>query len=43
MIYEVSHRTTYNYAQAVSISYHLLRLQPRASAVQTCRDRKSVV
>jgi transglutaminase-like putative cysteine protease len=38
VIYEVSHRTTYSYAQPVSISHHLLHLTPRDSALQTCLD-----
>ena len=38
MIYEVSHRTVYDYSVPVSISHHLLHLAPRDSAFQTCRD-----
>lgn len=36
MIFEVSHRTTYNYSQSVSISHHLMHLSPRACPHQTC-------
>jgi transglutaminase-like putative cysteine protease len=38
VIYEVSHRTVYDYSAPVSISHHLLHLAPRDSAFQTCRD-----
>ena len=38
MIYEVSHRTVYDYNVPVSISHHLLHLTPRNAAFQTCRD-----
>lgn len=38
MIYTVSHRTTYSYAEPVSISHHLLHLAPRGTAQQRCRD-----
>ena len=33
MIFEVSHRTVYNYSQPVSISHHLLHLTPRDAAL----------
>jgi transglutaminase-like putative cysteine protease len=36
MIYNVSHRTTYSYAQPVSISHHRLHLLPRPTARQSC-------
>ena len=38
VIYEVSHRTVYDYSVPVSISHHLLHLAPRDSAFQNCRD-----
>lgn len=38
MIYTVSHRTTYSYAEPVSISHHLLHLAPRGTGRQRCRD-----
>jgi len=38
MIYTVSHRTTYRYADPVAISHHLLHLAPRGGAWQRCRD-----
>ena len=36
MIYEVTHTTTYDYAEPVSLSHHLLRLRPRELACQDC-------
>ncbi len=38
MIYELSHTTTYNYSDTVSLSHHLLRLQPRELTRQHCQD-----
>jgi transglutaminase-like putative cysteine protease len=37
MIYQVRHRTTYDYEDPVSVSHHILRLTPRNTAAQTCR------
>jgi transglutaminase-like putative cysteine protease len=34
MIYNVLHRTTYNYSEPVSLSHHILRVRPRASKGQ---------
>jgi len=36
MIYELNHTTTYDYVNAVSLSHHLLRLQPRNLPRQKC-------
>lgn len=36
LLYHISHRTIYDYAAAVSVSHHLVRLRPRASATQRC-------
>jgi transglutaminase-like putative cysteine protease len=36
MIYSVSHRTTYRYGEAVSISHHMLHLLPRTAGNQIC-------
>lgn len=36
MTYEVTHTTTYNYRDAVSLSHHVLRLSPRGLAHQRC-------
>lgn len=38
MIFEVSHRTTYRYGLPVSISHHLVHLQPRNAPWQTCSE-----
>lgn len=37
MRYAISHRTTYGYPDSVSVSHHLLRLQPRALSFQQTR------
>ena len=37
MLYEVTHTTAYEYTGAVSVSYHVLRLQPRELDRQCCR------
>jgi transglutaminase-like putative cysteine protease len=37
MIYQVRHRTTYDYEDPVSVSHHILRLTPRNTRTQTCR------
>lgn len=36
MIYEVTHTTTYDYAEPVSLSHHVLRLRPRELGYQNC-------
>lgn len=38
MIYRVRHSTTYDYEDPVSVSHHVVRLRPRASASQTCKS-----
>jgi transglutaminase-like putative cysteine protease len=38
MNYEIVHRTLYEYAAPVSVSQHVARLAPRATANQTCGD-----
>ena len=43
MIYVVRHRTTYEYSHDVSISHHLLHLQPRSSRNQTCHRSSLIV
>src|SRR5579862_6584573 len=37
MIYQLRHRTTYDYEDPVSVSHHILRLTPRDTRAQTCR------
>ncbi len=34
MTYDITHRTTYNYAAPVSVSHHVARLEPRAAGTQ---------
>jgi transglutaminase-like putative cysteine protease len=43
MTYRVTHRTTYEYDEPVSTSYHALRLSPRSLAYQKCHWSKLVL
>lgn len=43
MIYEVTHRTTFEYTQSVSISHHLLHLAPRPNPHQSCAHHSLLV
>ena len=36
MLYQVTHRTLYEYTEPVSVSHHAARLEPRAMAGQSC-------
>ncbi|HEX7859998.1 MAG TPA: transglutaminase family protein [Verrucomicrobiae bacterium] len=36
MIYQLTHTTTYDYLEPVSLSHHILRLRPRELAYQNC-------
>lgn len=36
MTYDINHTTTYDYSAPVSVSHHILRLQPRARPGQSC-------
>ena len=38
MNYRVVHRTLYEYAAPVSVSHHVARLEPRATAAQERRE-----
>jgi transglutaminase-like putative cysteine protease len=38
MIYRVTHKTTYDYQDPVSVSHHLVRLTPRNIPGQICRE-----
>jgi transglutaminase-like putative cysteine protease len=40
LIYRVRHRTTYHYADPVSVSHHVVRLTPRNLLKQTCRGSR---
>jgi transglutaminase-like putative cysteine protease len=42
VIYDLSHRTTFSYAQPVSISHHVLHLMPRSGPGQTC-ERAAII
>lgn len=43
MIYEISHRTTYTYDEAVSISHHLARLAPKELPSQRCLSHEVTI
>ena len=43
MIYDVSHRTTFEYSQRVSISHHLLHLSPRVCPNQICHRHSLMI
>ncbi|MEQ9642206.1 MAG: transglutaminase family protein [Alphaproteobacteria bacterium] len=43
MIYDVSHRTTFDYTYPVSISHHVLHLTPRDNPRQTCHRATIIV
>lgn len=43
MKYRISHRTTYRYSEAVTVSQHAARMEPRNSAHQTCSDFKITI
>jgi transglutaminase-like putative cysteine protease len=38
MVYNISHRTTYEYSDSVSLSQHFLRLRPRPLPQQVCSE-----
>ncbi len=43
MIYQVRHKTTYDYEDPVSVSHHILRLTPRNTRSQTCRKTEVAI
>ena len=43
LIYDVSHKTVFDYEQTVSISHHVLHLLPRADPQQTCMSASILV
>jgi transglutaminase-like putative cysteine protease len=43
MIYNVRHRTTYDYDDSVSVSHHVLRLTPREFSGQKCLSTSIVI
>ena len=36
MLYDIRHKTTFNYEEVVSVSHHVLHLAPRRHPLQTC-------
>lgn len=43
MIYQVRHKTTYDYEDPVSVSHHILRLTPRNTEAQKCRETEVAI
>ena len=43
MIYRVTHKTLYEYADAVNLSHNIVRARPRNTSAQTCRWHELVV
>ena len=43
MLYEIRHKTTFNYEEIVSVSHHVLHLAPRRHPHQTCFESETVV
>ncbi len=43
VIYQVRHKTTYDYEDPVSVSHHILRLTPRNTRAQTCRKTEIAI
>ena len=43
MLYDIRHRTTFSYEESVSVSHHVLHLEPRRHPHQTCVDSETLV
>jgi transglutaminase-like putative cysteine protease len=43
VLYEIRHKTTFNYEEVVSVSHHVLHLAPRVHPHQTCLESETVV
>src|SRR6185503_5969185 len=43
LVYEISHTTTYDYADSVSVSHQLLKLTPRRTARQRCLSHELAI
>ncbi len=43
MLYDIRHKTTFNYEENVSVSHHVLHLAPRRHPQQTCVESETVV
>jgi transglutaminase-like putative cysteine protease len=43
VLYEIRHKTTFDYEEIVSVSHHVLHLAPRRHPLQTCLESQTVV
>ncbi|HEY3517795.1 MAG TPA: transglutaminase family protein, partial [Gammaproteobacteria bacterium] len=43
MLYDIRHKTTFDYEEVVSVSHHVLHLKPRRHPLQTCLESETVV
>ena len=43
MLYDIRHKTTFDYEDVVSVSHHVLHLKPRRHPLQTCLESETVV
>jgi transglutaminase-like putative cysteine protease len=43
VLYEIRHKTTFDYEEVVSVSHHVLHLAPRRHPLQTCLESETVV
>jgi transglutaminase-like putative cysteine protease len=43
VLYEIRHKTTFNYEELVSVSHHVLHLEPRVHPQQTCLESETTV
>jgi transglutaminase-like putative cysteine protease len=43
VLYDIRHKTTFNYEEVVSVSHHVLHLAPRKHPRQTCFESKTAV
>jgi transglutaminase-like putative cysteine protease len=43
VLYDIRHKTTFNYEEMVSVSHHVLHLAPRVHPQQTCLESETVV
>jgi len=43
VLYDIHHKTTFNYEEIVSVSHHVLHLTPRRHPQQTCLESETIV
>ena len=43
MLYDIRHKTTFDYEEIVSVSHHVLHLTPRRHPQQTCLESETIV